>query len=733
MAWYKRWQIPFQSIEGTSYMVFIHEKNTGSLVTLTGAEDPFVTSEDNSDDVFTPVRRQTGYLRVIDEIGGGLLEQLIPTNNTEKFVQLCEGSWNDGTFTSTHIRWQGFLCAEAFTQPWDNQKNVIEFPVKSVIAALEDIQLPEEYSNNEKNIAYILARAFDYLSIGNNEIRGIWLITDIVDGMSVWYIIVQYVIFFSEETESDEGENNIQFVGCSFLDAISSCLSLFGLCLRECGDEIFLEQHDQVKSLRAYTISLLDLNTIAQGTSYIFPYDIGINPASLLQSISFKGTNNVAGYVQGGRSAKVDVSINTDDINLIQVPVASESSGSLDIVNLINGKLYIQRKDLRNGQESWNFFRYNVAIGTYQETPTSTFLYWIYTQVAGGSYTNFINNSLFRSPSTHLDNGGVLYTGATPCRWFYQSGSETVKLKSGLFLTQQTTGAWPDAIGRLDQVNYNIIYSIAKGRTIVLEGGYLNIDMSCYPVEENAEGNAWAWGTNTMLFVSLQYGSWYWDGTTWTQTSCYFNITFQGGSLITNKTGDMNVDASTGYFIPIWNRMGGDIIFRIYDVADNRTWVQNNGLAPLDERAKIISDLKISFLYNNDVTASYRTHNTYRKTILQSGFSEDKDINLSLGTMNNNVASPSFIKHDPYTYISSLGYYTDQETSQTYSDRPEKRLLDRMVAQYGKVRRTFKGVIGRLALIPYQWFTYNNRNYFAVDAEHHWSEDEQDVKFIEVD
>ena len=72
MAWNKRYRVPFQSFTGTQYMVYIYEQTAGELMTLTGSDNPFETQEDQSDDIFTPIRSQTGYLRVIDETGGNL-------------------------------------------------------------------------------------------------------------------------------------------------------------------------------------------------------------------------------------------------------------------------------------------------------------------------------------------------------------------------------------------------------------------------------------------------------------------------------------------------------------------------------------------------------------------------------------------------------------------------------------------------------------------------------------
>ena len=85
MAWYKRYGIPFKSRLGTQYMVFISTQTDGSLTRLKGAAEPFTTEENKDDDIFTPMRGQTGTLRVIDETNdGSLLSSLIPQLNSHK-------------------------------------------------------------------------------------------------------------------------------------------------------------------------------------------------------------------------------------------------------------------------------------------------------------------------------------------------------------------------------------------------------------------------------------------------------------------------------------------------------------------------------------------------------------------------------------------------------------------------------------------------------------------------
>jgi hypothetical protein len=58
------WILDFTSLGGTHYRVAI--SGCSGNVGLIGSVDAFVTQEEDSDDIFTPVRLQSGYIRIAD-------------------------------------------------------------------------------------------------------------------------------------------------------------------------------------------------------------------------------------------------------------------------------------------------------------------------------------------------------------------------------------------------------------------------------------------------------------------------------------------------------------------------------------------------------------------------------------------------------------------------------------------------------------------------------------------
>jgi hypothetical protein len=146
---------------------------------------------------------------------------------------------------------------------------------------------------------------------------------------------------------------------------------------------------------------------------------------------------------------------------------------------------------------------------------------------------------------------------------------------------------------------------------------------------------------------------------------------------------------------------------------------------------KILTDLTIDTVYPRNITVSERSSNIYRKNILSMGFSEDKQIDLTFGTNNNNTPSPSLLRtYGNDGYVENIGYTASDGS--TVQERPEMHLLNRMVEYYKTMRRTMEAKIATGIDLFRNRFSYNERKYMAIDKKHDWEREEQEVKFIEV-
>ena len=104
------YSITFKSLRaGTTYVVNIGG-GTGTAIPLKGGAQPFFTQEDESEDMYTPIRTQSGYIRIVDDgldANGDAFDwkDLIPATDTARPVTLTAGG---------STLWQGFMQAQDF-------------------------------------------------------------------------------------------------------------------------------------------------------------------------------------------------------------------------------------------------------------------------------------------------------------------------------------------------------------------------------------------------------------------------------------------------------------------------------------------------------------------------------------------------------------------------------------------------------------------------------------------
>ena len=153
-----RYRVPFVSLRtGTRYVANIYDGNyTGEPTTLRGGAEPFVTEESRDEDMFVPLRTQTGYLRIFDNgfAADGRTpfdwHTLIPETDLSLRINLtAEGV----------IVWQGFLQAQNFGSELYGGPQVREYPVQCMLSAMSAISVPTD-GKSVHNFAYVIREAF---------------------------------------------------------------------------------------------------------------------------------------------------------------------------------------------------------------------------------------------------------------------------------------------------------------------------------------------------------------------------------------------------------------------------------------------------------------------------------------------------------------------------------------------------------------------------------------------
>lgn len=151
------WQVKFKSLRaGTDYTVNIYDANySGNPIPLKGGAEPFVTQEDDNEDMFQPIRTQSGYIRIVDDgkdANGNAFnwKDLLPETDVDRPVELTDG---------TNILWHGFMQAQNFTGVLYGNPQERELPVQCPLTVLSanDISTQEREMHN---FGYVIAQAF---------------------------------------------------------------------------------------------------------------------------------------------------------------------------------------------------------------------------------------------------------------------------------------------------------------------------------------------------------------------------------------------------------------------------------------------------------------------------------------------------------------------------------------------------------------------------------------------
>jgi hypothetical protein len=158
MAAIHNYKIVFKSLRsGTTYIVTVGG-GEGDPIQLKGAANPFVTQEDDDEDMFVPLRTQTGSLSIIDDgYGDGDnagtpfdWHDLQPATATERPVTLRTSSGG--------LRWQGYLQAQDFSGTLYGNPQERVFPIHCALSAMSGSMV--ETGSGIHNFAYIIRQAF---------------------------------------------------------------------------------------------------------------------------------------------------------------------------------------------------------------------------------------------------------------------------------------------------------------------------------------------------------------------------------------------------------------------------------------------------------------------------------------------------------------------------------------------------------------------------------------------
>ena len=153
MAYAVRWQIDFVARNKDRYRLEVLQDGWDDEITyLRGAEKPIETNEDNSEDIFTPIRRQTGSLRIADnglDLDGNAFDytDMLPTSTFGNQVRL----WQVGRPDT--LRWVGYMRPDSLTSRIFEHVSIREFQIVCPLGTL--YELPVSFTNTKNNFGTV--------------------------------------------------------------------------------------------------------------------------------------------------------------------------------------------------------------------------------------------------------------------------------------------------------------------------------------------------------------------------------------------------------------------------------------------------------------------------------------------------------------------------------------------------------------------------------------------------
>ena len=297
------WQIRFKSLRTqTDYRVNIYDANySGNPIQLNGGAEPFTTEEDGSDDMFTPIRKQNGHIRIVDNgkdangnsLGADWWKSLVPLTDKDRPVTLTDGNNN--------IVWQGFMQAQNFSGELYEAVQEREFPIQCCLSVLSSIQTPTTIQE-PKNFAYLLKTCLDSIpqhSFTNIVVQG---------GTDARYWLLK---MFDWRNLLDIDENDEYKSRYNLAQNLEDMCAYWGWTARTQGQTVYLMCADDPNELAILTLTASELATMAAGTSAGTP--TGVFSTTTISGDVFANTDNEDIRMRGVNKCVVKADCNRQD------------------------------------------------------------------------------------------------------------------------------------------------------------------------------------------------------------------------------------------------------------------------------------------------------------------------------------------------------------------------------------------------------------------------------------
>lgn len=290
----------------TLYTVNIYDENHASApVQLTGADNPFETQEDDTDDVFAPLRTQTGYLRIVDtgkDNDGNPFNwrEFIPTTDIDRPVTLTD---EEGT-----VLWMGFMQAQNFGSRLYEVPQEREFPLQCplTVTSCTDVDITQKQI---RNFAYLLKKVVD--SIPSVCRPNQFLIQHSTTDMNPLLKRIDWQNFV---TENNDGDLEPRF---NMYECLEEMCRFWGWTARICGTTLYLVSPDYASNPSFIELTDTELTDMVGGTAS-GTVSYGFTPAGFGSDI-FASIDNDDYQMRGPNKAVVTADSGEAEDNILEI------------------------------------------------------------------------------------------------------------------------------------------------------------------------------------------------------------------------------------------------------------------------------------------------------------------------------------------------------------------------------------------------------------------------------
>ena len=677
-----RWKVSFRTRSEKLGVLNLYDNSySGDPIELTPADVPFETQEDSDDAWFVPIRKQTGYIRVLDE---GNTDGIMPVGMKDRYVEYTE----DGT-----LMWCGYVVPDVFSADWDVTPNEVELPVTGGLGVLEGEYLNADDGLGVVRIAKLLYECLSGTGIAYGMIYIPREVSQYSSGTYLYPLMLEVsrYNFFSENDSlnSDDGDWS-RYNGMTCHDVVSELMKFWGWTIRERGSDVWITS---AMGDGCTGISFSDLENLANGGNVGGTVTMRAHEHEI-SSFELAGSEHKRDVLQGRKKVVVKASVNP-----VGSVVPSVDKAKMDFVDTLltqfttEGKIYAYEKiNLYKPKRGYT----DVEFRTYVKTGLD-FSYSDWTQIP----------QVFEAMSLYI--GAYFIEQERVLTEDFENKknwnlNETIRINledwSGDYPSIDKARTLPIVIMRSRNVaSYVSGAFVISAQTRSISKGFLT------DYDGNGKGR---------LEIRFRVGDMYWNGTEWGSWASWFEVemgneedpesTEGTGKIISTKTLDMPYNGADGYVMPIDVPLSGEIELTIHSVRNDGGY----GVLMLD-------NFKVDYIGEDlEQKKSDDSENRYAK---QTGlsYSNEEEISLQMATNNNNKAG--------YGVLSFRGANVTEAYFADGYERPEMYLVKKGVKFYGRNTEKLTLQLERKEINPQDVMTRNGKRYVIASEAVNWQEE----------